>query len=53
MSSPRLPAASSRAALLGWTGISGHGRNIDTIAALRRVWRDGTFGERAVLPAAT
>ncbi len=40
-------------ALLGWTGIGGRGRNSDTVIAMRRVWRDGTFAERAVLPAAT
>jgi len=40
-------------ALLGWTGIGGRGRNSDTITAMRRVWRDGTFAERAALPAVT
>jgi len=40
-------------ALLGWTGIGGRGRNSETITAMRRVWRDGTFAERAALPAVT
>ncbi len=46
-------SADPEEALLGWTGIGGRGRNSDTITAMRRVWRDGTFAERAVLPAVT
>ncbi|GAB3451306.1 hypothetical protein GCM10027519_00970 [Kineococcus endophyticus] len=37
--------------ILSWTGIGGTGDRTPDVARLRGVWRDGTFAERAVLPA--
>lgn len=36
--------------LLGWTGIGGRGRATEATDAMRRVWRTGTFAERALMP---
>jgi alcohol dehydrogenase len=37
--------------IIGWTGIGGSGERTPTVARLQERWRDGTFAERAVLPA--
>ncbi|GAA3599747.1 hypothetical protein GCM10022223_14050 [Kineosporia mesophila] len=37
--------------ILSWTGIGGRGERTADIARMQEVWRDGTFAERAVLPA--
>ncbi|MBO1754120.1 zinc-binding dehydrogenase [Allobranchiibius sp. CTAmp26] len=39
--------------LLGWTGIAGRGAASAATDAMRRVWRTGTFAERALMPAST
>lgn len=39
--------------LLGWTGIGGRGTSSAATDAMRRVWRTGTFAERALMPAST
>ncbi|WP_375485020.1 zinc-binding dehydrogenase [uncultured Jatrophihabitans sp.] len=39
--------------LLGWTGIGGRGISTAATDAMRRVWRTGTFAERASMPAST
>lgn len=39
--------------LLGWTGIGGRGTATAATDAMRRVWRTGTFAERALMPAST
>jgi len=39
--------------LLGWTGIGGRGMSSAATDAMRRVWRTGTFAERALMPAST
>ena len=39
--------------LLGWTGIGGRGESTAATDAMRRVWRTGTFAERALMPAST
>lgn len=39
--------------LLGWTGIGGRGASSAATDAMRRVWRTGTFAERALMPAST
>ena len=39
--------------LLGWTGIGGRGASTAATDAMRRVWRTGTFAERALMPAST
>jgi len=39
--------------LLGWTGIGGRGASTAATEGMRRVWRTGTFAERAVMPAST
>lgn len=39
--------------ILGWTGIGGRGVPSAATDAMRRVWRTGTFAEKAVMPAAT
>lgn len=39
--------------LLGWTGIGGRGTTTATTDRMRRLWRTGTFAERAVMPAST
>lgn len=39
--------------LLGWTGIGGRGTSSAATDAMRRVWRNGTFAERALVPAST
>lgn len=39
--------------LLGWTGIGGRGTSSAATDAMRRVWRNGTFAERASVPAST
>lgn len=39
--------------LLGWTGIGGRGVATAATDAMRRVWRTGTFAERALMPAST
>lgn len=39
--------------LLGWTGIGGRGTPSAATEAMRRVWRTGTFAERALMPAST
>ncbi|NII41525.1 alcohol dehydrogenase [Curtobacterium flaccumfaciens] len=36
--------------LLGWTGIGGRGVTTATTDRMRRVWRTGTFAERALMP---
>lgn len=37
--------------ILSWTGIGGRGERTADIARMQALWRDGTFAERAVLPA--
>ncbi|GAA0241331.1 zinc-binding dehydrogenase [Cryptosporangium japonicum] len=37
--------------IVGWTGIGGRGERTPVVARLQERWRDGTFAERAVLPA--
>ena len=37
--------------LLSWTGIGGRGERTADIARMQALWRDGTFAERALLPA--
>src|SRR4051794_33513953 len=39
--------------LLGWTGIGGRGTQSAATDGMRRVWRTGTFAERALMPAST
>lgn len=39
--------------LLGWTGIGGRGTPTAATDAMRRVWRTGTFAERALMPGST
>ena len=39
--------------LLGWTGIGGRGHPSPATDGMRRVWRTGTFAERALMPAST
>lgn len=39
--------------LLGWTGIGGRGLPSLATDAMRRVWRTGTFAEKALMPAST
>jgi alcohol dehydrogenase len=39
--------------LLGWTGIGGRGIPSAATDAMHRVWRTGTFAERALMPAST
>ena len=39
--------------LLGWTGIGGRGFPSAATDAMRRVWRTGTFAEKALMPAST
>jgi alcohol dehydrogenase len=39
--------------LLGWTGIGGRGNPSPATDGMRRVWRTGTFAERALMPAST
>jgi alcohol dehydrogenase len=38
--------------LLGWTGIGGRGTATSTIDRMRKIWRTGTFAERAIMPGA-
>jgi len=37
--------------ILSWTGIGGRGERTPDVARMQALWRDGTFAERAVLPA--
>ncbi|KQO62308.1 zinc-binding dehydrogenase [Curtobacterium sp. Leaf261] len=39
--------------LLGWTGIGGRGIPSAATDGMRRVWRTGTFAERALMPGST
>ena len=39
--------------LLGWTGIGGRGVPTEATDGMRRIWRTGTFAERALMPAST
>jgi len=38
--------------ILSWTGIGGRGQRTPAVARMQALWRDGTFAERALLPAA-
>lgn len=37
--------------ILSWTGVGGRGERTADVARMQQLWRDGTFAERAVLPA--
>ncbi|GAA1953683.1 zinc-binding dehydrogenase [Amycolatopsis minnesotensis] len=39
--------------LIGWTGVGGRGATTGETAAMRKIWRDGTFAERALCPKET
>ncbi|OZM82406.1 zinc-binding dehydrogenase [Pseudonocardia sp. MH-G8] len=38
--------------LVGWTGIGGRGERTPTVAVMQERWRDGSFAERMLAPAA-
>lgn len=44
-------AAEPEEILVGWTGIGGRGRRTGAVESMQARWRDGTFAERALLPA--